>query len=233
MKKTLAILLAFLLLCMLSACGGGSKAPEPAQEAETEPAAATELRTLQVGYAPLLGCSLWFIAQELGYFNDYGLDLDMILYSSNADHIAAIQSGQLFCGQTGGTASYAAMAQGTDLSIWGGQMHEGSGIICQPEDVEIYKDFANYKGKKIGLVRMSTGDVVFRYGLIKAGLSIGYEGDNADVTIVELDSAGTITEAVKKGEVDCGGSWIPNLKNAEAQGLAVAKLSGEVIVNHP
>lgn len=235
-KKLVSLLLAFCMgVTLLTGCSGtkGAEKEDTKKEETEDKDSKEEITKIDVGYGTHLGCSLWFIAEELGYFEDYGLDVELHVFNSTADHIAAIESGQLFCGSTGGTASFAAIAQGKDLSLWGGQMHEGSGIICKPEDVDTYSDFANYKGKKIGLVRMSTGDVVFRYGLMKAGLSIGYEGDNADVTIVELDSVGSVTEAVKKGEVDCGGSWIPNLKNAETQGLAVAMLSGEVIVNHP
>ena len=114
------------------------------------------------------------------------------------------------------------------MTIFGGQMSQGSGIISLADRVDEFKDFKNYKGKTLGLVRMSTGDVLFRSGLIEAGLEI-----NKDVTIVELDSPATIIEAVKKGEIDAGGVWIPHIKNSELQGLKVAMLSGEVIPMHP
>lgn len=233
MKKRLSLLLMICMIIMLSAGCSSSDKPKDTTENTEKSVSEKNLRKINVGYGNHLGCSLWFIAKESGFFEEYGLDVELNLFDGTAEHLAAINSGQLFCGSTGGTATFSAIAQNSDISLWGGQMHEGSGIICLPENKDIYSDFANYKGKSIGLVRMSTGDVVFRYGILKAGLTIGREGDNADVTIVELDSVGSVTEAVKKGEVDCGGSWIPNLKNAEAQGLTVAMLSGEVIVNHP
>ena len=158
----------------------------------------------------------------------------MVPFDSSSDALAAMRKGELDCADFGASAVFSLAAQGAeDVRIFGGQMHEGSGIICLPENEERFSDFVNFKGTKLGLVPMSTGDVVYRYGLAKAGLTYGLEGSGADVTIVELDSAATVIEAVKKGEIDCGGVWIPQLANAASQGLSVCKLSGEVIPNHP
>jgi NitT/TauT family transport system substrate-binding protein len=105
-----------------------------------------------------------------------------------------MRSGELDCADFGTTGAFSQIAQGADdLKIFGGQIHEGSGIICLPENEEKFSDFSNYKGATIGLVPMSTGDVVYRYGLAQAGLDL-----EKDVTIVELDSAATVIEAVKK-----------------------------------
>lgn len=227
MKKTLLALSLAVLGAILTACGTPSS--NESTESNLPQAGDTkQLKNITISYGNHLGCSLYFIAKELGYFEENGLNVELVLNANAADAISAINSGKIDAASVGTTATLSSIAQNTDLVIYGGQMHEGSGIICKPEDKERYSDFQNYRGKTLGLVRMSTGDVVFRYGLVKAGLEIG-----KDVNIVELDSAASITEAVKKGEVDCGGSWIPNLANAEAQGLAIAMLSGEVIVNHP
>lgn len=239
MRKTLLTLVLALSLLTLAACGNaGGAAPSPtpgtpssnpdASLPSQTPEAPAEPLRLTVGYGNHLGCALYFIAEEMGYFEEYGLDVELVPFQDGTAGLAALQAGQIDAGSFGSTATFSLIAQGQDITIFGGQMHEGSGIITTPERVDEFSDFANYKGKTLGLVRMATGDVVFRYGLIQAGLIPG-----EDVTIVELDSAAAITEAVKKGEIDAGGSWIPNLKNAEAQGLSIAMLSGEVIVNHP
>lgn len=209
--------------------GASSSEVSAAASSEAAPAAAkTDLVKMKIGYGNHLGCALYFIAQEEGYFNDYGLDVELVMLDDSAKGMAAVQAGQLDGGSFGATATFSLIAQGQDLKIFGGQMHEGSGIITLPENAEAYSDFKNYKDKTIGLVRMSTGDVIFRSALIRAGLKLG-----EDVKVVELDSAASVMEAVKKGEVDAGGSWIPHLKNAEAQGLQIAVLSGEVLANHP
>ena len=237
MKKKLlsALLVVSMLLSLLAACSGGSSTPTPQPSDTPEPTPEVlEPIYLKVGIGYHLGCALFFIAQEAGYFEEYGLDVELTPFSSAGDALAAMRSGDLDCADFGASAVFSLAAQGAeDVRIFGSQMHEGSGIICLPENEARFNDFANFKGAKLGLVPMSTGDVVYRYGLKQAGLTYGLEGEGADVTIVELDSAATVIEAVKKGEIDCGGVWIPHLANAASQGLSVCKLSGEVIPNHP
>lgn len=233
MKKRMISFL--LVLCMMFSLFAGCSSKENASESGNgKVSGELEPMKMKIGIGYHLGCALFFIAEEAGYFEEYGLDVEMEPFGSGADALAAMRSGSLDCADLGASEVFSLAAQGAeDVRIFGGQMHEGSGIICLPENEERFNDFANYKGAKLGLVPMSTGDVVYRYGLTKAGLTYGLEGSGADVTIVELDSAATVIEAVKKGEIDCGGIWIPQLANAASQGLSICKLSGEVIPNHP
>lgn len=235
-KKLIAFFLVLsMMLSVFAGCsskekthGAGSEKVSESKSEKSEPI------KMKIGIGYHLGCALFFIAEEAGYFEDYGLEVEMVPFDSSSDALAAMRKGELDCADFGASAVFSLAAQGAeDVRIFGGQMHEGSGIICLPENEERFSDFANFKGTKLGLVPMSTGDVVYRYGLAKAGLTYGLEGSGADVTIVELDSAATVIEAVKKGEIDCGGVWIPQLANAASQGLSVCKLSGEVIPNHP
>jgi len=235
-KKLLSVVLALSLLAsLLSACsGGGDPTPTPTADTPTPTPEALETIDMKIGIGYHLGCALFFVAQEAGYFEEQGLNVELVPFDSSGDALAAMRSGQLDCADFGSTAAFSLISQGADdLRIFGGQMHEGSGIICLPENEERFSDIDNYKGATLGLVPMSTGDVVYRYGLSQAGLTYGPEGSGADVTIVELDSAAVVIEAVKKGEIDCGGVWIPHLANAASQGLSIAMLSGEVILNHP
>lgn len=225
-----ALLVLVMLLAMLPAC---SNQNSTTTEQPTPSADVLEPIDMKIGIGYHLGCALFYVAQEAGYFEEYGLNVELVPFDSTATALTAMRNGELDCADFGSTGTFSLIAQGADdLRIFGGQMHEGSGIICLPENEERFSDFANYKGAKLALVPMSTGDVVYRYGLSQAGLTYGTEGD-VDVTIVELDSAAAAIEAVKNGEVDCAGVWIPHLANAAAQGLAEPMLSGEVILNHP
>lgn len=221
MKKLCALLSCLVLIFSMTACSNSTQEPVTAEVGE--------MIDMKIGIDYHLGCALFFIAEEAGYYEDYGLNVELVPFDSSANALAAMRSGELDCADFGTIGAFSQIAQGADdLKIFGGQIHEGSGIICLPENEEKFSDFSNYKGATIGLVPMSTGDVVYRYGLAQAGLDL-----EKDVTIVELDSAATVIEAVKKSEIDCGGIWIPHLANAASQGLSVAMLSGEVIPNHP
>ncbi len=187
-----------------------------------------EADKVKIGYLAIPGNVLYFIANDKGYFAEENIEAELSMFKSSGEGVAALISGKIDTGCFGTTAELSLIANEANLIIFGGQMSQGSGIIALADRVEEFRDFSNYKGKSLGLVRMSTGDVLFRAGLIDAGLEL-----NKDVTIVELDSPATIIEAVKKGEIDAGGVWIPHIKNSELQGLGIAMLSGEVMEMHP
>lgn len=236
MKKKLlsALLVASMLISLLAGCsGGGDPTPTPAGDDPSPTGEVLEPIDMTIGIGYHLGCALFFIADQAGYFDEYGLNVELVPFDSTATALAAMRNGELDCADFGSTGALSLIAQGADdLRIFGGQMHEGSGIVCLPENVERFSDFANYKGARLALIPMSTGDVVYRYGLAQAGLTYGTEGE-VDVTIVEVDSPATAIEAIKNGEVDCAGLYMPHLANSVAQGLAIAMRSGEVIPNHP
>jgi NitT/TauT family transport system substrate-binding protein len=190
-------------------------------------ATAKDLKKFNVGYLASTGHSMYFIAKEKGYFEQEGLDVQLFLFTNSGEGMNAITAGKLDAGSFGTAPPLVFITKGADVTIFGGQMSEGHGIVAKPEKAEQFKDLKNYAGKTIATVRLSTGDVVFRGGLHGAGLDW-----RKDVTIKELDSPGAVLEAVKKGSVDAGILWPPFLSLAEQQGLKVARRSGDVLPGH-
>ncbi len=200
---------------------------ETAASASTKPAN-KELKKFRVGYLPSTGHVLYFVAKEKGYFEEEGLDVEFSLFANSAEGLNAMKAGKLDAGSFGTAPPLTFIAKGTDFTIFGGQMSQGHALIAKPENADTFKDLKNYKGKKIGVVRLSTGDIVFRGGLKEAGLDW-----SKDLTINEFESQGSVLEAVKKGTVDAGIVWPPYRKMAEDQGLKVVKQSGEIFKEHP
>jgi NitT/TauT family transport system substrate-binding protein len=170
---------------------------------------------------------MYFIAKEKGYFEQEGLDVQLFLFTNSGEGLNAITAGKLDAGSFGTAPPLVFVSKGVDLTIFGGQMSEGHGIVAKPDKADQFKDLKKYVGKTIATVRLSTGDVVFRGGLHAAGVDW-----KKQVTIKELDSPGAVLEAVKKGSVDAGILWPPFLTLAEQQGLKVAMRSGDVLPSH-
>ena len=189
--------------------------------------AGRELKKFNVGYLASTGHAMYFIAKEKGYFEQEGLDVQLFLFTNSGEGLNAIAAGKLDAGSFGTAPPLVFLTKGVDLTIFGGQMSEGHGIVAKPDKAEQFKDLKSYKGKTIATVRLSTGDIVFRGGLHQAGLDW-----RKDVTIKELESPGAVLEAVKKGSVDAGILWPPFLTLAEQQGLKVARRSGDVLPGH-
>ncbi|OPY66139.1 MAG: putative aliphatic sulfonates-binding protein precursor [Syntrophorhabdaceae bacterium PtaU1.Bin034] len=190
-------------------------------------AAGKELKKFNVGYLASTGHTMYFIAKEKGYFEQEGLDVQLFLFTNSGEGLNAISAGKLDAGSFGTAPPLVFITKGVDVTIFGGQMSEGHGIVAKPEKVDQFRDLKNYAGKTIATVRLSTGDVVFRGGLHHAGVDW-----KKNVTIKELDSPGAVLEAIKKGSVDAGILWPPFLTLAEQQGLKVARRSGDVQPNH-
>lgn len=210
MKKILSIILTIALLAFGAA---GSQA--------------AELKKLKVGYLPTSGHLLYFVAKEKGFFRQEGLDVQLFRFTNSGEGLTSIRSGKLDAGSFGTSAPLAFIAKGADFTIFGGQMGEGHALIAKPEKAERFKNLKNYKGATIAAVRLATGDIVFRAALHGAGLDW-----KKDLTIKEFDSPAAVQEAVKKGTVDAGLTWIPYYTMAEKQGLVVVKYSGDVIKSH-
>ncbi len=207
MKRLCALLLMTLSLV------GSAHASEPAK--------------LKAGYLPTSGHLLYFVAKEKGFFQQEGLDVELVRFTNSGEGLTAVKAGKLDVGSFGTSAPLAFIAKGADFTIFGGQMGEGHGLIAKPEKAERFKDLKNFRGSTIGAVRLATGDVVFRAALHDAGVDWKKE-----MTIKEFDSPAAVMEAVKKGTLDAGLVWVPYFTLAEKQGLVVVKYSGDVIKGH-
>jgi NitT/TauT family transport system substrate-binding protein len=82
-------------------------------------------------------------------------------------------------------------------------------------------------GKKIGAIRANTGDVALRDWLARQGADLSL------INFVELDSAATILEAVRKGELDVGNIFTIWRLKAEEQGLPVVLHIDTLVPNFP
>ncbi|CCG08626.1 ABC transporter substrate-binding protein [Pararhodospirillum photometricum] len=191
------------------------------------PARAAESGRFRVGFIAEPAHGLHFLAKEKGYFRDQGLDVELSQFKSAGEGVIALKAGQLDIGTFGSAAPLLYISQGVPFTIFGGMMIGGQAIITRPERLEELKSLENYRGKKVALVRLSTGDVVFRLALKKAGLD-----PRQDFTRLEFPSPGTVVEAVLKGEVDAGIVFSPHFSLAEKRGLAVAHFIADFHPNY-
>jgi NitT/TauT family transport system substrate-binding protein len=181
---------------------------------------AAALPKLRVGYVPEPAHGLYFVAKEKGYFKEEGVDVELFQFGSASEGMAALKAEKLDVGTFGTTAPLLFISKGSDFTFFGGMMIGGQAIITRPDRLAELsgKDLKVYKGKKIGLVKLSTGDVVFKGALKKAGIDW-----RKDITFTEFGSAAAVVEAVKKGAVDAGLVWPPHFSLAEKNsGLKVA-----------
>jgi NitT/TauT family transport system substrate-binding protein len=227
-KSIILTALALSLILILSGCAASGAGSDTGTGAGSD--ANRPLTKFNVGYLASTGHIMYFIAQEKGFFNEEGLDVELALFSNSGEGINAVLAGKLDAGSFGTAPPFTFIAKGNEVTIFGGQMTEGHAIIAQPELADQFKDIASFKGKTIATVRLATGDIALRSALHNAGIDW-----KTEVTINEMESPAAVLEAVKKGSADAGVVWSPYRKMSEDQGLKIVFYSGELnnLTGHP
>ena len=183
----------------------------------------------RIGYIAEPAHGLHFLARDKGFFKEEGIEAELYQFNTTAEGLTALKAGKLDVGTFGTAAPLLFISKGADFTIFGGMMIGGQAIITKPENAEKFKNLENFKGKKIGSAKLTTGDVIFRGALQKAGI----DWRKGEVTIVELPGIGAVVEAVKKGEVDAGIVFSPHFSLAEKNaGLKVASYIADFAPNY-
>lgn len=222
-----------LFLCSLLALAllafAGCAADDTNDEPNNEDIGESTPLTLNVG---MLGTDIKtaciIIADELGYYEEEGLEVNFEKISNLSDGITAVDMGKLDVLPFGVIPSATFISQGSDVVIFGGTISEGSEIIVTPENAGMIQSLEDFRGKRIGCYRMETGHMVIKGLLKQDGMDI-----NSDVEFVLLDSQQSIIEAVRKGEVDLGFLNSGQGYIAQQSGLVVTAQAGDFFADFP
>ncbi len=212
MKRKIAILTAGLLAVssLLTGCG---------KENTKDP------NKLNVGYLPSPGHLLYFVAQEEGYFKDEGLDVDLVLFNENNSELAALESGKIDVGAFGSSELVTFLGDGHDITVFGGAMIAGHGLIVKPDLVEGIPEeewsLDLLKGKKIGVEGVDSGHIVYRSALKKLGLE-------NDVKFEVFADGADAYNSLKSNDIDAAILYSPYRILAENEGYVILSNSGKV-----
>ena len=147
-RKAPIVCVALLIVVMAAACAMA------AENAETKPL------KVRVAAQPTSGQVFQFIADAHGFNAEEAIDVEMVWLSNLSDAASALMAGQvdvLSTYGTGGPLIY--IANGQDLKIFGGYMIIGeTPVYGKPEMA--YTGLESFKGKRIGLTRGGTPDIV-------------------------------------------------------------------------
>ncbi|AUX22580.1 aliphatic sulfonate ABC transporter substrate-binding protein [Sorangium cellulosum] len=189
---------------------GDAKAPAP-------PAAPVKLT---VGHDLWIGYAGVFLANELGYFKEAGLDVGLKPFSNPGDTLAALASSQLDIGLT--TLQNLAVVNGngdTDIvAIALIDSSNGADAVVAREGIA---SMADLKGKTVALTLGEVNHMLFLLGLEKAGL----RADDVKITSMSADDAGA---AFVAGKVDAAVTWEPWITKATKGGGHVIFSSASV-----
>lgn len=148
-----------------------------------------------------------YIAKELGYFQQQGLDVEFLNYEAGKLAADALIADEADIATSTEAAFVSNSFAHPELRIL------SSISICKTNGLIVRKDkgihrLQDLKGKKIGVTRKSAGE----YNL--SVLLTFNELEMNDIELVDL-TPGEIVEALVQGHIDAGFTWEPNLYNAK------------------
>ena len=229
-------LLALLIVALLAvACGGQEQTtPKPAP-VEAPEEAVISLETVKVGYIPILGFAPYFVAQEKGYFEEQGLNVEMELFRSGDPMIAPLSQGQLDVGggETG-PALFNAVNLGLDVKVVGALAAQPEGYGAVPllvrtelsESGEVTTP-ADLAGRKVAVnIERGTAEYLLANALAQNGLSL----DDVEMVSIPVPE---IQAALANSAVDAAILPHPLAGRALGEGDAVVLVNGDQIVDNP
>ena len=162
-----------------------------------------QAKLLKVGVLRLASSGPVFLAQDLGFFKEAGIGVELVFFDAAQPVAVAAAAGSIDIGVTGLTAGLYNLAGKGTVALIAGQSRETKGFpleaylaTTQPAGAAL-KTLADIRGRTLGITQIGSS---FHYaaGLIadKFGFPI------QDVKFLPLQSMGNIGTALKGGRVD-------------------------------
>jgi NitT/TauT family transport system substrate-binding protein len=191
-----------------------------------QPSAAAD--KIKIGTVHSQGGASVFVAMAKGFFQEQGLDAELVFFDSAAPISVAAVSGDIDFGTTALTAAFCNLANQGSLKIiasggweWPGFQTIGFLVSNQAYAAGLHS-FKDMKGHKVGITQLGTPlEFDLARVLEKNGLNA------SDVRIVPLQSNQNVASALKGGEVDAGVQTVANIYPLVERGDA--KLLGWVV----
>lgn len=152
---------------------------------------------IAVGYATISSASttLW-VAQDEKFFAKYGIDADLVFMPGSPTLIAAINSGALAIGYTGGTAILGAVGGGTDLKIIAASQGRVLHDLIVRHDIKKAEDL---RGKRVGVT--SIGGTGWMAAML-AFEQLGLHPDKDKLIVSAFGDMRIIGKALEAGNLD-------------------------------
>lgn len=153
---------------------------------------------VRVGYiGDFWGTSVTAIASDQGLWEKHGLKPDLKVFTNGPLQVQALGAGSLDFGYIGpGAIWLPASGQAKIIAI--NSVGFADRVIAQ----EGINAMADLKGKKVGVPEGTSGDMLLRLALEKAGMT------TADVEIITMDPS-TAVSAFASKQIDAAGLWYP------------------------
>lgn len=201
-KKLLIIAMMAVLLFSMCACGSNAGRENSTSSGDSSS------KKLVLGINDWPGSYWWLAVNDLGYFKEQGIDVEVKLFSNYTDGLNALVSGNVDLFVPGLADVLPAYSNGGNIKVIMVQDYSSGadGVISKSE----INSVADLKGKNIGIEFGGTDHVFLLKCLENAGLT------DKDVNLVNM-STGDAANAFMSGSLDAAAIWEPSLSQAQKE----------------
>lgn len=201
-KKILAIALILVMIFSLAACGGKTEKTDETSENSTQS------KKLVLGINDWPGSYWWLAVNDLGYFKEQGVDVEVKLFSNYTDGLNALISGNVDLFVPALADVLPGYSNGANIKVLMVQDYSaGADGLIATSDIQSVEEL---KGKNIGIEFGGTDHVFLLKCLENAGLT------ENDVNLVNM-STGDAANAFMSGSLDAAAIWEPSLSQAQKE----------------
>lgn len=205
MKRKSFVLL-IVLLFILGTVGCSSK--NSSKEEGNQETTASESEKITIGVSPYPAWYVWYIAQEEGLFEKYGLDVELTYFPVYSDSLQAFNTGKLDLINVATCDTIAPYNEGIGFKIVliNDNSNGADGLVANKK----YETIEDLKGQKV----VTEFGTIEHFFLLKALESAGLAEDDVEYTNMTVNESGT---AMVAGAVDAACVWEPSLTMALSQ----------------
>jgi NitT/TauT family transport system substrate-binding protein len=206
----------------VSAAGASAEASPAAglPSLKAEPATG-EMQSVSMGFIPVMNFAPVFVAYELGYFAEQGLDVELRQFAGGSEMIAQLATNDLNTGIGGaGPGLFNAFNTGLPVRIIAPGHSEGNPVAtplvvakakCESGEIT---SVADLKGKKVSINAPGATEYWIAQALAQGGLTI----DDIELQTLPFPDA---VVALESGAIDAAILGEPTATLAEQQGIGV------------
>lgn len=197
-RRMTSVILVLLMSFSLIACGNQAEQEENSQKVEDESARENlESTKVTVAYAPNQGNLFQMIAEDKGFLEEAGLDVEEVLISNGTDAYSALGAGTVDVLLAFGTCRpLSQIANGGEYTIFAGALASGATPIIAKNETP-FDGVEDLVGKTIGSIPSSTSDITLKALLVEEGYDL-----EKDFNWVEFKKTPDALEATRNGQVD-------------------------------
>ncbi|MDR6167889.1 NitT/TauT family transport system substrate-binding protein [Microbacterium paludicola] len=162
------------------------------------------------------------VAQAMGYFEDEGLKVDIVVTGDSTSIVQGIDSGSLDIGSTPPEPIWQAMTKGSQLQLVYNYIRKQTGSLAVLDDSPI-TSLGDFEGAVIGQSSLGTSNMLLSEGILaSADLT-----PDVDYSHLAVGTGAAALQALTTGQVDALSLWDTEYAAFEAQGTPLRYFTTE------